>query len=126
MRTLFERGTRLVARASARAAGGKIIYKRGDDRVWIDATYGQTEFQVEENGGVRLEHTDRDFIFPSASLVLGGSLATPQRGDRIRIVANGHIDGEDFEVLAPGGAQPYRLCDAAGAMIRVHAKRAVA
>jgi hypothetical protein len=84
---------------------------------------------VEDNGSVRLERTDRDFIFPAESLILGGSLATPQRGDWITIVADvadGEIDGQVFEVLAPGGAQPYQLSDTVGTVIRVHTKRAVA
>jgi hypothetical protein len=111
-------------RAASRIQGGQIIYQRGNDRVWIrEATFGQSEFQVETSDVVRIEHTDRDFIFPAETLILGGRLATPQKGDRITVVEEEHDDGQVFEVLAPGGAQVYRLCDPHGHLIRVHAKR---
>jgi hypothetical protein len=123
MTSLMERGLNLLALSLPKGAGGKIVYRRGSNEVWIDATFGQTQFEVDDNGSNRIEHTDRDFLFSSASLILGGSLATPQKGDRITVVEESRGDGQVFEVLAPGGAQPYRLCDAQGLMIRVHTKR---
>jgi len=105
------------------AAGGEVIYQRGDDRVWINATWGRTEFQIEDSDGVRIEHSDRDFIFAATALILGGTLATPQRGDRVTIVREEHGDQQVFEVLAPGGSQVYRTCDPEGHVLRVHSKR---
>jgi len=123
MTTLMERGMSMLGREIPKVAGGQIVYQRGESRVWIDAAFGVTEFQVEDSGGVRIEHSDRDFIFAMAGLILDGTIATPQRGDRITIVEDGGVDGQVFEVLAPGGAQVYRLCDAFGQMIRVHTKK---
>jgi hypothetical protein len=123
MSTLLERGMDMIARAAPKVAGGRIIYQRGDSRVWIDATWGRTEFQTDTADGVRIEHSDRDFIFASAALVLGGVLATPARGDRITLVFENQTDGDVFEVLAPSGAQPYRLCDPEGVMMRVYGKK---
>ena len=123
MPTLLERGLSMAARALPAAAGGRSIYQRGEARVWISATRGQTEFQVESADGVRIVSTDRDFIFDARSLVIGGSLATPARGDRVTVVGEDRTDEQVFEVLAPGGAQPYRLCDPEGVMIRVHGTR---
>ena len=123
MSTLMERGMKMLASAAPKVAGGQIIYQRGDSRVWIDATFGQTEFQIDEENGVRIEHSDRDFIFAADALILSGSLATPQRGDRITVVAEEHGDGQVFEVLAPSGSQVYRLVNPEGHVLRVHTKR---
>jgi hypothetical protein len=110
-------------RAASHVHGGQIVYQRGDERVWISATFGRSEFTVETSDAVRIEHTDRDFIFPAESLTLGGTLATPLKGDRITVVEEEHGDGQVFEVLALAGEKVYRLCDSRGCLIRVHTKR---
>ena len=122
MSTLMVRALSLAARALPAAAGGPIQYDGEGDTVWMDAAFGRSEFQVESSDGMRLEYTDRDFIFPADRLILNGELATPKRGHRITIIKT-RGDTEVFEVLAPGGAQVYRLCDPEGYMIRVHTKR---
>jgi len=122
MSTLMERAVTMAARAMPAAAGGDIVYQRGGELSGeIAATFGKTEFQVESAEGVRIEHTDRDFIFLMANLVVGGVLILPEKGDLITIL--GGPAGEVFEVLAPGGAQVYRACDPAGVLIRVHTKK---
>lgn len=111
-------------RAAARVQGGAILYQRGNERIRIDdVTFGRTEYQAESADGVRIEYTDRDFIFPAERLILGGKLATPQKGDKITVVATGGLDGEVFEVLPIDGKRCYRTCDSSGYVIRVYAKR---
>jgi hypothetical protein len=121
MSTLMERGLAMATRGGSRAAGGSILYERGDNRLTIDeAVFGQTAFQVEDAGGIRVEHSDRDFIFPAIAMIFAGSLATPQRGDRVTIIGHDEV----YEVLAPGGAQVYRDTGMPGAMMRrVHTKK---
>ena len=70
MTTLLERGLSMAARVLPAAAGGEIVYQRGEDRVWLDATWGRTEFQVDTADGVQIEYSDRDFIVAAADLVL--------------------------------------------------------
>ena len=122
MPTLQERGLRVLARKLPEVAGGKILYRRGDNSVWIDATWGRMEFQVESADGVRLEHTDRDFLFAVGELILGGNLATPERGDRIQIKG-----GSVYEVLPLDGEKCYTTAGPDGAgndmQSRVHGKR---
>lgn len=113
----------MAARVLPAAAGGEIVYQRGEDRVWLEATWGRTEFQVDTADGVQIEYSDRDFIVAAADLVLSGIRITPQRGDRITLVGEDQTDKQVFEVLAPGSAQPYRLCDPEGVMLRLYGKR---
>ena len=72
---------------------------------------------------MRIETTDRDFMFPLKYLILGGQLTRPQRGDRITVVERIGENEEVFEVLAPGGAQPYTIPDPEGLLLTVYAKR---
>ena len=115
----------MLSRSAPAAAGGTINYQRGESRVWLKATWGATEFEVTTSGETRIEHSDRDFIFSANDLILNGSRATPQRGDRVIVVMEDPRDNETFEVLAPAGIQPYRTCDPEGHLIRVHGKRIV-
>ena len=122
MSTLMERGLNLLIRALPATAGAKIDYQRGEDRVSVSAGFGRTEFQVEDSGGMRLVHSDRDFLIATAELILGGQRAIPQRGDRITLVDPLGRFGDVFEVLAPAGADMYSE-DATGTLLRIHAKK---
>ncbi len=93
-----------------------IVYVRGTQQVSLGATAGTTEFQIEDMGGLRIEHSDRDFILPVGSLVLGNVITEPRRGDRVL------EGGLTYEVMAPGNVQPYRF-DAHRQLLRVHTKR---
>jgi len=97
--------------------GRSIVYQRGASSATITATFSRSELVTETTEGTRLDHTDRDFIFPAASLVLAGVAVTPQKGDRVTV-------GEEvFEVLPIDGKQCYRTSDPQGTMIRVFAKK---
>jgi hypothetical protein len=105
MTTLAQRGLAMAARTMGRAAGGDITYARAEREVWIEeAVFGRTEFQAEK-------------------LILDGERATPLRGDLITVAEPIRDSKEVFEVLAPGGAQPYRYADPYGVLIRVHTKK---
>ena len=125
MSTSVSKAIRLACRAATRVQGGRIRYIRGESSVWIDATFGQSEFQIESANEVRIEHTDRDFLFAVAELILGGQLATPQRGDLIQVE-----HGDLYKVLPLDGERCYRTAgpgaDGKDALYRVHAKRITA
>lgn len=109
----------MIGRVTPEVAGGTIVVSRGNASVSLAATFGRTEFVVEENGGQRIEWSDRDFIVASADLILVGTRATPMRGDRVKVVATGEV----FEILAPGNEQPFRMADPEGTLLRIHTKR---
>ena len=120
---LMQRGMSMLATQMPAAAGGTIHYCRNTDSVSLSATFGRSEFSVEDTNGVRVEYSDRDFIVSAADLVLSDSAITPQRGDVIDVRS---VTGEVlhvYEVLAPGGMQPYRYCDPERTLLRIHTKR---
>ena len=118
MTDLLKQGAAWLAGQLAAHAAQSVTYGRGEDSCVLAATFGRTEFQVADDyDGLRTEHSDRDFLVRACDLMLGGDLALPQRGDWIRCE-----DGSVYEVMAPGGEQPYRL-DPHGVQLRIHTKR---
>jgi len=120
---LMQRGMNMLASQLPDAAGGTIHYCRNTDSVSLSATFGRTEFSVEDTNGVRVEYSDRDFIVSAASLILSDAVITPQRGDVIDVRSAAGEVLHVYEVLAPGGMQPYRYCDPERTMLRIHTKR---
>lgn len=120
--TLFARGLEMLSRTAATAAGGSIRYDSGGAIVYLNNTiFGTTEFQIEDADGVRIEHSDMDFVFPAADLLVNSEPVLPRRGDRIIIVGR---EDEVYEVLAPGSEQVFRDTGPPGARIRrVHTKK---
>jgi hypothetical protein len=119
MSVLLDRGMSMLLRAAPKAAGGKIMYSRGSDCIWLYAIWGRNEIGMDTgDGSVRVEHSDRDFIIDAGRLVLGGQLTTPQKGDRIKVGEN-----DIFEVLPLDGVRCYRQSDPQGRMIRVYVKK---
>ena len=101
-------------------ASHEVTYVRGVQRLPLSATIGQTAFEIDELGGIRVEHSDRDYIVTAADLVIDGRVVEPDRGDTIEesVGSETHV----YEVMAPGSIQPYKL-DATGTLLRIHAKK---
>ena len=97
-----------------------VTYQRGTATVELNATIGRTAFQQADEYGV-VHHTEsRDFLVLTAALVLGGSPALPQAGDRIL-----EADGTKtlvYEVMAPNGEPPWRYSDPYRTTLRIHTK----
>lgn len=103
-------------------AATEVTYRRGGEEVTVRAVIGRTLLKLDDGmGGVRMEWTDRDYLIRATDLVLGGSPASPQRGDQIREVVGGST--LVFEVLAPEGEPPWRYADPHRQMFRLHTKQ---
>lgn len=98
-----------------------VVYQRGALAVGLRALAGRTLLKLnDEDGGIRMEWVDRDYLIKTSDLLLGGSLAHPERGDRVFETKGGvrHV----YEVGAPQGETPWRWSDEFHTMIRVHTK----
>jgi hypothetical protein len=63
------------------AASRPVVYRRGVAEIPLCAAFGRTKLMLGNGlGAVRIEWTDRDFLIPTASLVLAGQPIRPQRG----------------------------------------------
>lgn len=110
----------MVARVMPAAAGGRILYQGDGDQVELGATFGRSEFPVDDGvEGVRIEYSDRDFLVAADDLTLNGGQAEPKRGHKITDLDT----GDTYEVSAPGGERPFRYCDPFWTLVRIHAKK---
>ena len=96
-----------------------VVYCRRPESVEVNATVGQTTFEVEREFGVEKVES-RDFLIRAEDLVLGGQPAEPRRGDRIKETLGGQV--VVFEVMAPGDEPPWRYSDPGRKTLRVHTK----
>jgi hypothetical protein len=104
------------------AASRPVVYRRGVAEIPLCAAFGRTKLMLGNGlGAVRIEWTDRDFLIPTASLVLAGQPIRPQRGDRI--VTTDGATTETFEVLPYADEPHWRWSDPYKRMMRVHTRR---
>lgn len=106
------------------AGGATYLYKRGSQTCSLAANPGSALLRVDDgHGGTRIYHTDSDFVFEAAELILGGQVVRPEEGDQIiETVAGG---GErTYEAMPPApNEQCWRWADApTKLMIRLHTK----
>jgi hypothetical protein len=94
-----------------------VTYTRGQESIELQATAGRSEHPAFTADGVVTTVEAADFLFAAADLVLGGRLATPQRGDTI-------LSGQEtYQVLAPAaGETEWEYLGPAKLTIRVHTK----
>jgi len=98
-----------------------VTYSRGADSVELLATLGTTTYEVTDDAGATVQAKATDFIVSAEALVLGGQVAKPQPGDRIRVTSGEKV--LVFEVMDLGGAGHCRPADPYGKAWRIHAKQ---
>jgi hypothetical protein len=120
MADLLERGAAWLGGMLQRHAARPVVYRRGSESLALSATIGQTTFELEDGVGGIEKFVSRDFLVPTAALVLGGSPTDPQAGDQIEetqgIVTFVH------EVMAPGQKPCWRYSDPYRNTLRIHSK----
>lgn len=97
-----------------------VTYRRGLDSATVNASIGQTEFEVDDGFGVLQKTESRDFLILAVELVLAGATVLPERGDRIEETVG--TTTYVYEVMAPGNAPPWRYSDPYRKTLRIHTK----
>ena len=102
------------------SASETITYTRGAQSATFAATLGSSLLKTQDAGGrLKIERTDRDFVFPTAALA-AFTPPLPVRGDTIDVTVNGVA--QRFAAWAPGNEPHYRHPDPTRLMLRVHGK----
>lgn len=102
-------------------ASQSITYSRGSDTVTLNATFGKTDYEVDDEYGVRVKGETTDFLLLADELVLDGTKELPDRGDRISVVRN--AVSIVYEVVPLSGQGCYRFSDSFGKTLRIHTKQ---
>lgn len=98
-----------------------VTYRRGSWSVSISAALGSQLLRLNDRlGNVKVERTDRDFIFKIADLVLHDDQVEPKRGDTIELTQGGVV--REYEVMSPEGEPAWRYQDPHRTLVRVHTK----
>lgn len=137
---LLERGREALIRRQQQAAApsGAVVYHRASDGLTCDLTglawVGRTAFRVadspagtrlgeEQQGGSRVQWSDRDYLVPAADLVISGVPIVPAAGDWFEEVLPAPEGTQRFEVLPFNGEPEARYSDPQRTVWRVHTKR---
>lgn len=120
MPDLLQRGLLWLTNQLQSHASRRVTYRRGALSVVVQATAGSTKFEQTDAEGLQLVSEVRDWLIPTAALVLAGVPTLPERGDRIE---DSDLRGRhQFEVVPVGGEPPYRYCDPDRQLLRIHVR----
>jgi hypothetical protein len=121
MPNLLKTGSDWLAAQMKAHASQTVTYRRtGHADLDVAATIGRTEFEQTTDDGQVTTFESRDFLIAVADLLLSGSPAVPQRGDRIiETVGDATLT---YEVLPQTALPPYRYSDQYRTLFRIHTK----
>ena len=114
MGDLLRQASQWLEQQRAAHCSSPVTYRRGEAEAVVNATFGRTQYEVEDEFGLRLGAHATDFLILADELapVFGG----PQAGDRI--VADGAV----FEVMPLAGQGHWRWSDPYRQTMRIHTK----
>lgn len=123
MPTGFEAAQAALIRRMKSKAGRPVTYTRGAETATLTAWQGNTLYSVAtKEPGANVVRGERDYLFATADLVIGGATVLPQKGDRI---TDTEPDGTPvtFELQTPTKEPVWRFSDQTRMVVRVHCKR---
>ena len=115
MANLLKKGIEFLADKLKAHASDTVIYKRGADSISICASFGKTDYKVEDESGFQIGGQVTDFLFDASDLIIDGLLTVPKAGDQIQ------TDGALYEAQFIGDGC-WRYSDPFGKIIRLHTK----
>ena len=112
MGDLLKQGVQWLAQMRAAHCASPVTYRRGTEEDEVLATRGQTEYEVEDDLGLRITVQVVDFLIAVEAFPYDEPLA----GDQI--VADGVV----YEVMSLSGQGHFRWSDPYRKTLRIHAK----
>lgn len=118
MADLLQKGLEFLESQRQQHMAQEVTYKRGADSVAVLATFGKTEYQVEESEGITVGAEVVDFLITAADLVIQDQSIQPKYGDQIVVEGQGA-----HEVLDLPGVGCWRYSDPYQMTFRIHTKK---
>ena len=115
MTDLLRQGSQWLAGVLNEHAASPVTYRRGQTEASLNATFGRTEYEVEDDSGIRVAAHAIDFLIVATDLE--PTFGEPEAGDQI--VA----DGQVHEVLDLAGQGHWRWSDPHRTTMRIHTKQ---
>jgi len=112
---LLRQGSQWLGDMLKQHASSPVTYRRDATELELQATFGQTEYEVEDEYGLRVAARVTDFLIAAADFT--PTFGEPEAGDQI--VADGAV----YEVMSLAGQGHWRWSDPHGKTLRIHAKQ---
>ena len=106
--------TWLETQRTAHLAGPAEYRRAGQEALTVNATFGQTTYEVTDEYGLRVEAHMTDFLILADEL--WPAFEEPQTGDQIV------VEGRLYEVIELSGQGHWRWSDPHRQTLRIHAK----
>ena len=121
MTDLLRQASQWLGDMLAQHASSQVTYRRGETELEVNATFGRTEYEVEDDYGLRVGAEVTDF------LVLGSDLSPtfgePEPGDQVVVPSAGSGQADVVhEVMSLAGQGHWRWSDPHRTTMRIHAK----
>jgi hypothetical protein len=121
MTNLLQQGSDWLESKRNQYLSQPVVYLRGVSTITVNATLGKTEYEVDDDYGLRVKAEVMDFLILADELVLDGEKTLPKAGDQIRMNRGDQIIV--FEVMALSGQGCWRYSDSFGKTLRIHTKQ---
>ncbi len=112
MSDLIRQGSQWLEQMRASHISSPVTYRRDEDSHEVNATFGRTEYEVEDEYGLRVGAQVTDFLISAEVFPFD----EPEAGDQI--VADGAV----FEVMNLAGQGHWRWSDPYRQTLRIHTK----
>jgi len=111
---MLQQGSQWLEQMRTQHCSSPVTYRRGATEAELDATYGRTEYEVDDDYGLRIAAHVTDFLILAADFT--PTFGEPEAGDQI--VADGTV----FEVMSLGTQGQWRWSDPHRQALRIHTK----
>lgn len=114
MGDLLRQGSQWLEQQRSAHCSSPVTYSRDETELALNATFGRTEYEVEDDYGLRVGAEVTDFLIAAADFA--PTFGEPEAGDRII------TDGTVYEVMALSGQGHWRWSDPYRTTLRIHTK----
>ena len=114
MGDLLRQGSQWLGQMRSAHCSSPVSYRRGETEAVLNTTFGRTEYEVEDDYGLRVGAEVTDFLVSADDFT--PTFGEPEAGDQI--VADGVV----FEVMSLAGQGHWRWSDPHRTTMRIHTK----
>jgi len=111
---LLRQGNQWLQQQRTAHCSSQVTYRRDATEILVDATFGRTEYEVEDDYGLRVGAQVTDFLILATDFT--PTFGEPEAGDQI--IADGMV----YEVMSLAGQGHWRWSDPYRTTMRIHTK----
>ncbi len=120
MTDMLQKGLELLQQMQNKFASVEVSYQRDVETITVNATLGETMYDIEDECGITVKTQIMDFLIASEDLILAGGRTEPKVGDCVRYTRPNRTDV--YEVMSLGAESHFRYCDPYNLTLRIHTK----